>query len=131
MFCKWLRQLPQMLSCIHRHPADQRRFSSVACRYKHCRQAGTPRSFNHRQHAGNRPQTAIQRQLTDEQQIFRIGHNQLTACGQDAERDGQIKGGSLFAEVSRSQIDCDALLRVTVTAIFDGGANPLYSLPNG
>ncbi|MNI32225.1 hypothetical protein D3C73_861310 [compost metagenome] len=126
-----LRQLPQMLCSVDRHSADQRRFSSIACRYKHSRKASAPGGFDHGQHSGNRPQTAIQRQLADEQQIFRIGHNQLAACGQDAERNSQIKSGPLFAEVSRSQIDCDALLRVTVAAIFDGGAHSFYGFSNG
>ena len=82
---------------------------------------------DHRQDAGNRPDLAAERELTDQGDPARRGDHLLRA-EQDPDRDGQIERGARLAQVRRRQVDRDPPRRMAEPGIADRPANPFPGL---
>ncbi len=64
-----------------------------------------------RQGAFRRPRVAVERQLADDRIAIELVRFDLTAAGQNAQRDRQIERGGLLGQISGGQVDYNPVLR--------------------
>ncbi len=82
---------------------------------------------DHGQHAGHRPDAAVEGQLPQQGPGATRGA-QLTAGEQDADGDGDVVGGPMLAPVGRRQVHRDATQRIVEAGVADGAADPFSRL---
>ena len=83
----------------------------------------------HGQRAAHRAQFARQRQLACKHQTVELAGINLSAGGQDAQGNRQIKATRILGQIGRSQVDGDALVvRKIQPAVEDGRAHALAGL---
>ncbi len=109
---------------------DQRRLGGVDGGNKGARQAVLLCQPNHGEDAGGMTQAAIQRELADDQCVADIGR-ELSGGDEDAERDRQVVGRSLFADVGGGEVDGDPPQRKARAGVADGRAHPLARFLHG
>ena len=88
------------------------------------------RRQRHGQHAGHRPQGAVQRQLA---QKGGVGGDflDLAAGRQQGQQQRQVVDRAGLAHIRRGQIDRDAPVRELEAQVFDGGAHAVCTFPHG
>ena len=106
---------------------DERGFGGVGLGYEQTPEAALLGHGRHRQRAVHGAHGTIQPQFTDDQCVIQFGQH-LAGGGHDAERDWQIVGGALFAQVRRGQVDCQAVLGKEVAAVGDCGTHAFAAL---
>ena len=88
--------------------------------------AGRVQRQAHCQRAAHRPQFARQRQLAGELIAGQPAGIDLSAGGQDAQRDGQVEAARVLGQVGRREVDRDALVvRELQPAVLQRRAHPL------
>ena len=85
----------------------------------------------HRQHAPNMPDCAIQGKLTHHDRIGHCVRRQLAGGDQDTQRDRQIIGRPLFADIGRRKIDHHPPARKVQPRVFYGRLDPFPALLKG
>lgn len=73
------------------------------------------------------PGRAVQCQLANDQGVAEVGHD-LPGTDEDADRNGEIVGWSILAEVGRCESDRDLAVRESAAGIPNRGADPLLAL---
>ena len=84
----------------------------------------------HGQHAGHRPQGAVQRQFAQKGRILRHLF-QLAAGSQQRQQQRQVVHRAGLAHIGRGKVDRDAAVREFKAQILDGGADAVSALPHG
>ncbi len=82
-------------------------------------------------HAGHRPDTSVQTQLTRHPQVGDGLGRQLTVGDQDCNGNRQIQTGTLFAHVAGCEVDRDAPLGPTQAAVAQRRPHAVPGLPAG
>ena len=90
--------------------------------------AGRACGKGHGQRPADRPQVAFETHLTDHGVISQPLLRQLPAGHQNAERDRQIEGRAVLADVRGCQVHSDAAQRERKAGVGQGGADPLSPL---
>ena len=86
-------------------------------------------SQRHGQRAAHRAQGAREREFARKLVVGQAGAVNLPAGGQDAQGNRQVQPPRVFGQVSRGQIDGDALVVWELqAAVLDGAAHPLARL---
>ena len=83
-----------------------------------------PGHRRHSQYPVGVPQTAVQRQLAQENRAGRRRIN-LPGAQEHPHRDWQVVGWSLFLQIGRRQVNSDALQGKFAAAVAQGGPDPL------
>ena len=118
--------LQQMLGGQHFATGEQG-FLTVAGR-QHQLAPGLPAGDRDRQRAGDGPQLAGQCQLADELVLSQFVRGDLAGRRQNAERDRQIKATAVFRQISRGEVDGDALGGEVELGRQQGRADPILAL---
>ena len=79
---------------------------------------------HHRQHTPDRPQIAIEGQLTEKQRVRKIPF-QLIGGREQPDSDGQIVRRPFFFKIGRCQIDSHFLVRIGVPIVFNRREHPI------
>jgi hypothetical protein len=117
--------LQQVLHPNHFHLAHHRRLQRVCGRHHEPPLARFARMECDRQHAIHGTHAAIQRQLAHNQRLLQPIQWDLLRDRQNAHRNRQVVGGSLFAHIGRREIDGQFAQREVEPHIADGGAHAL------
>ena len=128
---KDLHRLVEVVGREHRNRLGQAGLDGVLGGYQQPLQALPAGRLGDRDGALNRPQPAVQTELGSGADAAHGGGLDLTAGGQDRERDCQVESGSLLALASRRQVDRDPLRREAVRGGLDPAAHALARLLDG
>ena len=130
------------LQCLHHLPGGVGRvdghgvgagfgcFGGVLCRDVQRPDAVLGSGKRHGQHAGHRTQTAVQRKLAQKGGVGRHFF-QLSAGGQQRQKQRQIVHRAGLAHIGRSKVDGDAPVGKAEAKVFDGSAHPVGAFPHG
>lgn len=110
---------------------DQSRFTRVHFRDEHLLVSIGTRGGSHRQDSARMTNNAIERQFADDDRIFNNIVGKMSRKHNNSERDGQIVGGSLFADGGGRQIDDNAMAGEMQTGILNGGLHTFTTLLHG
>ena len=91
-------------------------------------QTGAFSGNRHRQRPANRLETAIQRQLPQQDIFMEPGPLDDSCSSQDADRDRQIVGGTLLFDIGRRQIRGDPPGWKIVAGVFERRLDPVLTL---
>ncbi len=104
-------------------------------------QRGTPGGAGGKGHGKStpdRPQISLEADLADHERVGQPLAGKLPAGDEDAQRDGQVEGRAVLADVGGGQIDSDAAERELKAGVGQGRADPFPALldrsvgqPNG
>src|SRR6266404_92194 len=89
------------------------------------------RGHAHRQCALNRTNTAVQRQLTDDERVAQFLAVEIAVRAEYSDCNRQIETRPFFLHICWSQIDCHPMNRKKEAAVVDGSAYSLAALANG
>ena len=73
----------------------------------------------------------FQRQFANHRIVFEAIGGELSTAGQHAQRDRQVKGGSLFGKLRRGQVDHDPIVGPLESAVDDRPFDAMRALPHG
>ena len=81
-----------------------------------------------RHHSVDVPERAVQGELADHDKVLIQSARHRFGAYQQPHRDGQIQACALLLGLCGSEVDRDAADGIRQTAVFDGGAHPLFGL---
>ena len=116
-----------------RHPIQPQarndgRFGLVAQGQQESAVAVAARARGHRQYAASRLYRAVERQRANQQQVVDVAPGDAPGRGQHAERNRQIEVRPFLADVSRGEVDGDAVRREFVARIANRAADAVAAL---
>ena len=88
--------------------AGQRRLGARVVRTDDPLELRASRSFGHREHAADPPQTPVERELAARRVLGEPVARNLVRRGEDRERDRQVEAGALLLQLRRREVDGDA-----------------------
>ncbi len=106
-------------------------FLAVVRRDDQGTQVPRPGAKRDRQCPRHTAQMPVQGQLTDQHYRVEVIYADLAGSNEDAQRNGQIKGGSFLANIGGRQVDSYPLYRELEAAIADGRLDALSALAHG
>ena len=96
------------------------------------RATSASRRGDQRQHAGHRPQPAVERKLPQQRRSRQpVERRQLARGGEDPDRDRQVVAGAVLRQVGRSKVHGDAARGDLEPAVAQRAADPFARLLHG
>ncbi len=83
------------------------------------------------QHTGDGTHGAVEGELAHGQELVHVVAGDLLGGGEDGEGDGEVEGGSLFADVRGGEVDGDAMGGKGEVGVADGRPDALARLLDG
>src|SRR5215831_3745298 len=105
-------------------------FSSVSQWNQQVRNFAVARQHGDRQHALDRPEFSVERQLADHQVIRNILFGKKPESAEDSDGHRKIKGRAFLFYIRGSEVNDDLLIRSTVSIISDRRKHAVFRLPN-
>ena len=107
---------------------DHRGFGDIGVRKQNAAESGRPRGQSHGESTPNGAQISLEPDLAQHHVLLEALFRELAAGHQNAERDGQVEGRAVFANVGRGQVDGDATERKTKARVDQGRTDAFPAL---
>jgi len=121
--CHHFRQIAR---AIHVHAFHHRRLGRILGGQDDIWDTPVARAHGHRERAAYRTDGAIEGEFANQDMLVEALHR--THRAEDAEGDRQIETAPFLANISRSQIDGDSLVRVAESRVDEGALDTLAAL---
>ena len=120
-----LHSLDERIDRQHLQTLDDGRLRCIRARQQNRHLALAPRGDRHRQHAANRLNRSVERQLAEQDDAVDQARLDNAARRKHAKRDREVVGRPGLANVGRRQVDGDAMPRKLESRIADGRPNAI------
>jgi len=124
-------RLSQIMHSIDRQRFHHGAFAGIFSRQDQPVDIPVPGRYCHRQAAAHRLDSTIEREFAKHGVALLGFGGDNSGGGEEADRHGEVKGGPLFFDVSRGQVDGDPAGREFVAGILDGGFNAVLAFLDG
>jgi site-specific DNA recombinase len=111
--------------------ADDGGLGRVARRNEKPRDAAAPAVERHRQHAADRPDMSVERELAEGDRVLDETRLDDPRGREDAERHRQVEGRAFLAELGGGEVDRDAIHGEVEPRVPDRGAHAITALAHG
>src|SRR6185295_2164876 len=110
---------------------DYGRLGDIGVRNQNAAETGRPRGQSHRESTPHGPQISFEPDLAQHHVLLEAVFRELTAGHQNAERDGQVEGRAVFANVGGSKVDGDPAEGKTKARVYQGRTHSFPALLYG
>ena len=126
-----INHLSQVFDAVNTHPVDDRGFGCVFGGENDVRDTGVPGANRHRQGSANGPKAAVEREFTEDKEVFHAFGGDGSHSSHDSQRHGQVEAGAFLAKVGWRQIDRDRLVGIAEPGVDQRRPDPLAALAHG
>ena len=126
-----VEQLPDLVQGLDRidiYTFDDGCFARIGFGYDEIADASFARSDRDGEHSGNGAKTAVESELTDEEELTEIAELKGSIGAEDPDGHREVEAGAFLLDVSGSEIDGDVGGRNVEAGVLDGSANAVSAL---